>query len=84
MDDRKQQELAENISSRISSAQHDINNPLSIIIGNAQLLVELARAMDLGDDIIQPAQDILDAGQRISGSLEELDEIKEAIAARMA
>ena len=82
MNDRKRQKFIEELSARISSAQHDINNPLSIIMGNAQLLAELAQAMNLGDDILQPAKDILDAGQRISDSLEEFDEIKEVIAAK--
>ena len=83
MDDRKRQEFIEDLSTRISSAQHDINNPLSIIMGNAQLLAELAQAMNLGDDILQPAKDILDAGQRISDSLEELDDLKEVIVGKM-
>lgn len=70
---RQESEVLRELSSRVSSAKHDINNPLSIISGNAQLLAELARAMDLGDEFLEPIRDIQDASERISNSLEELD-----------
>lgn len=75
----QQQNLVDELFGRLSSVTHDINNPLSIISGNAQLITELAQAMDLGEDFLQPAQDIQDASQRIADSLDELDQIRKTI-----
>jgi len=76
---REQMRLLRTIHSTVATVKHEINNPLSIISGNAQLLVELAKAMELGDDIVQPAQDIEEASQRIASSLDKLADLKQAI-----
>lgn len=60
------------VRSALLRANHDINNPLSIISGNAQLLLELARATGLDDGIIQPMRDIEEASRRASSLLRQL------------
>ncbi len=57
----------------LSTVCHNVNNPLSVIAGNAQLLLELARAMDLGEEFTEPIQDIERAGHRIEGLLQRLE-----------
>jgi|GEM_PF-4468111 len=63
------------IRSALLRVNHDINNPLSIISGNAQLLLELARAMGLDESLIQPMRDIDEACQRASQLLGGLVEL---------
>jgi len=79
---REQMRLLRTIHSTVATVKHEINNPLSIISGNAQLLVELARALGLGEDIAQPARDIEEASQRIAASLDKLGELKQSILAQ--
>ena len=59
----------------ILAVVHDLNNPLSIIAGNAQLLGEIAQARNLGDDIQEPLQDIERAVEQMSAQLERLSEL---------
>lgn len=63
----------------ISRVNHDLNNPLSIISGNAQLLRELVRTLDPDGDLVQPIQDIEEASLRVSGILRRLVELKDAL-----
>lgn len=57
---------------------HDINNPLSIISGNAQLLLELSRALDLDPDVAKPIRDIEEASQRLARMIERLNALNDA------
>jgi len=80
--DRSPEEIAQLLNSiriNIARVHHDLNNPLSIIAGNAQLLMELAKVMDLGDDIMLPLQDIDEAGARMADSLQKLIVLKDMI-----
>ena len=61
----------------LSQVTHDINNPLSIIVGNAQLLLELARSIDLDDDLLKPIEDIEEASQRLSGMVDRLNRVND-------
>lgn len=63
----------------ISRVNHDLNNPLSIISGNAQLLVELANALELDGDLAQPIHDIEEASARVSGILRRLLDLKDQL-----
>lgn len=67
------------ISTTLSEVYHDVNNPLAVISGNAQLLLEIVRAMDLDDDLVEPIRDIEAASERIRHSLRELDQLKEVL-----
>lgn len=62
----------------LSRVTHDINNPLTIISGNAQLLVELSRALGLDPDVAKPIQDIEEASQRLADMVERLNALNEA------
>lgn len=79
---REQLRLLRTIHTTVATVKHEINNPLSIISGNAQLLVELAQALELGDDVVQPARDIEEASQRIAASLDKLGDLKQSILAQ--
>ncbi len=77
---RDQLKLIETVRSTVANVKHEINNPLAIILGNAQLLLELARLMDLDEELVKPIRDIEEASLRIDQSLEKLNSIKELIA----
>lgn len=62
----------------LNRVTHDINNPLAIISGNAQLLLELARALELDPDVAKPIQDIEEASQRLASMVERLNALNEA------
>ncbi|MFQ5570964.1 MAG: response regulator [Rhodothermales bacterium] len=64
---------------RVAAIKHEINNPLAIISGNAQLLIELARVKDLDEEVTKPISDIEEASLRIAQSLEKLSNLKELI-----
>lgn len=78
-DESDMKRLLPELRQRLSRIKHDANNPLAIISGNAQLLLELARAMDLGADFIEPLQDIEEACDRVSEALHELTLLKRSL-----
>lgn len=67
------------LRTRVSTVYHEINNPLAIISGNAQLLLELARVMDLEPSLVQPIEDIEQASQRLSDLLQHLAAIRDTL-----
>ncbi len=76
---RDQLKLIETVRSTVANVKHEINNPLAIISGNAQLLLELARLMDLDEELVKPIRDIEEASQRIGQSLEKLNSINDLV-----
>lgn len=70
---------AEALKRALSEVTHDLNNPLAIISGNAQLLLELARMLDLDPDVAKPIQDIEEASQRLAATVDRLNELKETL-----
>ena len=72
-------ELLRRVRHTISRVNHDLNNPLSIISGNAQLLGELAGALELDGELTQPIQDIEEASARVSGILRRLVDLKDQL-----
>ena len=77
---RDQKKLIETVRSTVANVKHEINNPLAIISGNAQLLLELAGLMDLDEELVKPLRDIEEASLRIAESLEKLNSIRDLIA----
>jgi nitrogen-specific signal transduction histidine kinase len=69
----------EEVRDAVSSVYHDLNNPLSIISGNAQFLLELSREADLDEQFVSSVQDIQEAAQRVSSSLDRLTRLKEEL-----
>ena len=76
---QEQMQLIDSLRTTVANVKHEINNPLAIISGNAQLLLELARMMDLDEDLVKPIRDIEEASLRITKSLDKLNSIKELI-----
>lgn len=58
---------------------HDTNNPLAIVSGNAQFLLELARAMELDDDLVQPMRDIEEASERVAEGLRDISRLRDRL-----
>ncbi len=79
MSDNNTVESREDAREAISSVYHDLNNPLSIISGNAQFLLELSREHDLDDQFVSSVQDIKEATQQMADSLNRLSRLKETI-----
>lgn len=63
----------------LSRIYHDTNNPLSIVSGNAQYVLELAKSMDVDDELIQPVRDIEEASERIAQGLRQLTLLRDEI-----
>lgn len=60
------------LRSEIRRVCHDIQNPVAIISGNAQLLVEIARGLALPDEVLLPVTDLIEANQLLAERVEEL------------
>jgi len=73
-------EMLHEIRVTLSRVYHDTNNPLAIISGNAQFLLELSRVTDMDEDLRQPIQDIDEASTRVAESLKDLASLREQIA----
>lgn len=63
----------------LGQVYHDTNNPLAIVSGNAQFLLELARAMDLDDDLVHPMRDIDEASERVAEGLRNISRLRDSI-----
>ena len=63
----------------LSKVFHDTNNPLSIVSGNAQYVLELSKALDLDDEVIQPVRDIEEATERVAEGLKDLSRMRDEI-----
>jgi signal transduction histidine kinase len=79
MTDFEEPETNEEIREVVSSVYHDLNNPLSIISGNAQFLVELSQEEELDEQFVSSAQDIQEACERMSEALQRLTHLKDAL-----
>ncbi len=77
--DPGQPTLLPTLQQTLSQVTHDINNPLAIISGNAQLLMELSRIMDLDADVAKPIRDIEEASRRLAQTIGRLNEVKELL-----
>lgn len=69
----------DDVREAVSSVYHDLNNPLSIIAGNAQFLLELSREEDVNEQFVSSVQDINEAAERMSNSLNRLTRLKEEL-----
>ena len=61
----------------VGEATHAVNNPLTVISGNAQLAVELARAFDVDASVLDAVRDIDEAAVRLAETLLGLDRLKQ-------
>ena len=67
------------VSDAIVRLHHEVNNPLAIISGNAQLLAEVGQTEGLSEDLMGPIQDIEAATERLAESLRRLAELREEV-----
>ncbi|MFO8100144.1 MAG: histidine kinase dimerization/phospho-acceptor domain-containing protein [Salinibacter sp.] len=73
-------EILSDVRDTVSSVHHDLNNPLSIISGNAQFLLELTKEKeDLDGQFESSAEDIQAAAEQIASSLHRLARLKKEI-----
>jgi len=79
MNDSQPPETIDDVHETVSSVYHDLNNPLSIISGNAQFLLEISREEELDDQFVSSARDIKQAAQRMADSLHQLTRLKEEL-----
>ncbi len=79
MSETEAPELLSEVHDTVSSVHHDLNNPLSIISGNAQFLLELSKEEDLDPQFESSAEDIQEAAERMAASLHRLAQIKDEI-----
>ena len=77
MSDTEPPESLDDVRETVSSVYHDLNNPLSIISGNAQFLLELTREADVDEQFVSSVRDIQEAAERMSDSLNRLTRLKE-------
>jgi signal transduction histidine kinase len=74
-------ELIRELGRTLSRIYHDTNNPLAIVSGNAQFLLELAKSMGLDQDLVQPMRDIEEASERVAEGLREISRLREDLQA---
>lgn len=79
MSDSESADSLEDVQETVSSVYHDLNNPLSIISGNAQFLLEIGKEEELDDQFLSSAEDIKEAAQRMADSLHQLTRLKEEL-----
>lgn len=65
----------------LGKIKHDINNPVSVIAGNAQFLRELVRSEGLGELFAESLDDIEAACEKLAGILDRLDNIEDELEA---
>ncbi len=70
----------DDIRRRLSRIHHDINNPLSIVSGNIQLLQELSKALAVNEDFSGPLNDIEQSVDQLTASIDELMVIRNLLA----
>lgn len=77
--DAETEQAAPDLHHTLSEVTHDINNPLAIISGNAQLLLELSRLLNLDPDVARPIQDIEEASRRLAAIIGRLSALGETM-----
>lgn len=60
------------LKGRLSRVHHDLNNPLSIVSGNAQLLRELAKALGVEEEFHGPLDDLEEAVEKLADAADGL------------
>ena len=75
--------LLEALRSETGAVAHAINNPLTVITGNAQLLLEVAGAGGLDPSLAKAIEDMGAASQQLSEALGRLDRLRQHIASAL-
>ncbi len=69
-------ESMEEVRIALGRAIHDVNNPMTVINGNAQYALELARGLDLDESLVRSLEDIEEAGRRLEASMATLSALR--------
>jgi signal transduction histidine kinase len=72
-------DLLNQVRIALSRVVHDVNNPLAVISGNAQLLLELVRIMELDAELAKPISDIEEASRELAERLAQLSRLREDV-----
>jgi signal transduction histidine kinase len=62
----------EDLEHALSKARHTISNPLTIISGNVQLLLQLADLKDMDEELIASLEDINEATEELQRLVDEV------------
>ncbi len=62
----------EDLEQSLSNARHTISNPLTIISGNVQLLLQLAKTNDLDEEFVASLEDISEATEQLQHLVDEV------------
>ena len=65
----------------LGRAVHDANNPLTVITGNAQYALEMARSLEVDASLVRSVEDIEEAGRRLESAMAALSEVRRRLAA---
>lgn len=71
-DKHDMERILRDLRGRLSRVHHDLNNPLSIVSGNTQLLRELASALDVEEEFRGPLDDLEAAVDKLTDSADGL------------
>jgi signal transduction histidine kinase len=74
-----QSALLEDLRLALGRVVHDVNNPLAIISGNAQLLGELSRVCDFDGDVSKAIKDIEEASVELASQMSRLSALREEV-----
>ncbi|MEM1116719.1 MAG: histidine kinase dimerization/phospho-acceptor domain-containing protein [Bacteroidota bacterium] len=71
--------LLEELKLELGRVAHALNNPLSVIMGNAQLGIELAAAMDTDESIVEALKSIHEAGGELGELFSEVADLRDRV-----
>jgi signal transduction histidine kinase len=63
----------------LARAIHQASNPLTVITGNAQYALEMARTMELDTALVKSLEDIEEAGRRLEGEFAALSALRQRL-----
>lgn len=69
----------EAIREELGRMAHALNNPLAVIHGNAQYVLELAQALELDDCVVAPLRDIEEAGSQLATLFRAIGDLRHRI-----
>lgn len=74
-----QREVLEDLKHELGRVAHSLNNPLSVIMGNAQLGIELSSAMDTDENIVSALQSIYEAGGELGALFGDIAALRDRV-----
>jgi len=73
------QALLETIKGHLSRIHHDVNNPVTVLSGNTELIRELAKAIGVENDFKGPLEDMEAALDDLSERIDKLMIVRKMI-----